>query len=112
MKIHNIASDFCGSKSVNREINTFKLTNGNIDGRINFKINDLTITPYRNDHSSYNSCMYLIECDGKRLLHTGDYRMHGRKGEEFLNILKKIGKVDFLITEGPCLNRSDKSSAS
>lgn len=107
LEIHNITSDFCGGELVRRKINTFKLVNGNIAGDVKIKLQDIVVIPYRNDHSSYNSCMYLIECDGKKILHTGDYRMHGRKGSEFLNILKKIGKVDILITEGTCLNRSD-----
>ena len=48
--------------------------------------------PYLVDHSSYNSCMFLIEADNKRVLHTGDYRSHGRKGNLFENTLKKINK--------------------
>ena len=50
--------------------------------------------------------MFLIESEGKKILHTGDFRLHGRKKEETLNNLKKIGKVDLLITEGTSLSRN------
>ena len=36
------------------------------------KIGDIEVTPYRVDHSSYNSCMYLIEADGKKIF--ADFR--------------------------------------
>ena len=82
LKIYNITCDFCGEEKVTRKINTFKISD-------KIQINDIKITPYRVDHSSYNSCMFLIECEDKKILHTGDYRLHGRKKEETLNNLKK-----------------------
>lgn len=71
-------------------------------------IKDIKVTPYLVDHSSYNSAMFLIEAEGKRVLHTGDYRAHGKKGVLFIPTLKKIGPVDFLITEGTTLTRNNK----
>ena len=50
--------------------------------------------------------MFVIECEEKKILHTGDFRLHGRKKDETLNNLKKIGKVDLLITEGTSLSRN------
>ncbi len=70
-------------------------------------INGLKITPYIVDHSAYNSAMLLIEHNNKKVLHTGDYRNHGRKGKIFDKILKQIGHVDLLITEGTTLSRED-----
>ena len=99
LKIYNITCDFCGEEKLNRKINVFKMYD-------EIKINNIRITPYRVDHSSYNSCMFLIECDGKKILHTGDFRLHGRKKEETLNNLKRIGKVDVLIIEGTSLSRN------
>lgn len=99
LKIYNITCDFCGEDKLTRKINTFKIYD-------EIQINDIKVTPYRVDHSSYNSCMFLIECDGKKILHTGDFRLHGRKKDETLNNLKRIGKIDLLITEGTSLSRN------
>lgn len=67
---------------------------------------DIYITPYIVDHSSYNSAMLLIEADGKRVLHTGDFRGHGVKGKIFVPTLEEIGRVDLIVTEGTSLSRS------
>lgn len=99
LKIYNITCDFCGEEKLTRKINVFKISE-------KIQINDIKVTPFRVDHSSYNSCMFLIESEGKKILHTGDFRLHGRKKEETLNNLNKIGKVDLLITEGTSLNRN------
>ena len=99
LKIYNITCDFCGEDKPTRKINTFKIYD-------EIQINDIKVTPYRVDHSSYNSCMFVIECEDKKILHTGDFRLHGRKKDETLNNLKKIGKVDLLITEGTSLSRN------
>lgn len=34
------------------------------------RIKDILITPIEVDHSAFNAYMFLIECDGKKLLHT------------------------------------------
>jgi len=71
---------------------------------------DMIVTPYRVDHSAYDSYMFLIECDGKRVLHTGDFRMHGWSGNCVEAMLKKYikgKKVDALICEGTMLARND-----
>lgn len=70
-------------------------------------VGDMVITPYFVDHSSFNSCMLLVEADGKRVLHTGDFRNHGLRGKEFIRTLNKIGKVDMIVTEGTSLGRND-----
>lgn len=108
LKIHNITCDFCGDKKISRKVNTFKLGMNNQK----IKIGDIEITPYRVDHSSYNSCMYLIEAEGKKILHTGDFRFHGKKGKETINNLERIGKVNLLITEGTTLSRNVLESES
>ena len=99
LKIYNITCDFCGEDKPTRKINTFKIYD-------EIQINDIKVTPYRVDHTSYNSCMFVIECEDKKILHIGDFRLHGRKKDETLNNLKKIGKVDLLITEGTSLSRN------
>ena len=73
-------------------------------------IKDMKITPYIVDHSAYNSFMILIEAEGKRILHTGDFRNHGYKGVLLESTLKKIGKIDLLLTEGTTLSREQVKS--
>jgi ribonuclease J len=71
------------------------------------KIKELTITPIRTDHSAFDSYMYLINDSEKRVLHTGDFRSHGKIGEDSLEYIEKnIGKVDALIVEGTMLSRN------
>ena len=73
-------------------------------------IKDIIVTPYTVDHSAYGAFMFLIEADGKRILHTGDFRNHGYKGKLLKPTLRKIGKVDVLITEGTTLSREQVKS--
>lgn len=71
------------------------------------QIGDLRITPFTVDHSAYNACMFLIEGEGKKILHTGDFRTHGFRGKGVLSVLRRyVGQVDVLITEGTNLGRS------
>ena len=72
-----------------------------------FVIGDIRITPWSIDHSACDSYLFLIEVEGKRVLYTGDFRMHGFRGKALPKILRKIGKVDALITEGTTLSRPD-----
>ncbi|MCL1981496.1 MAG: hypothetical protein FWG53_00185, partial [Clostridiales bacterium] len=71
---------------------------------------DIFVTPYRVDHSAYDSYMFLIECDGKKILHTGDFRTHGLTGKGVNALLKHyVKKVDFLICEGTMLSSERES---
>ncbi len=80
-------------------INTFRATD-------KIQIGDIAITPLMVDHSAYDAYMFLIEADGKRVLHTGDFRTHGFRGKGVIPMLKKyVGQVDVLITEGTMLSR-------
>lgn len=72
-------------------------------------IGDITVTPFFNCHSIYDSHMFLIEADGKRIWHMGDYREHGYMGKGLVPTLKKYAAdIDVLITEGTMLKREDK----
>lgn len=74
-----------------------------------FSIGDIQITPFYCCHSIYDSYMFLIEADGKRIWHTGDYRKHGWKGRKLLQLLRwKATDIDILITEGTMLGRNDE----
>lgn len=67
---------------------------------------EIYITPYFVSHSAFDSYMFKIECEGKTILHTGDFRSHGYLGKGlFPTIQKYIGQVDILITEGTMLGR-------
>lgn len=73
-----------------------------------FLIGDIQITPFCIDHSACDSYMFLIEADGKRLLYTGDFRLHGVRGNVMDKILdRRIGTVDVVVTEGTTISRSE-----
>ena len=65
-------------------------------------VGDIKIIPYLCDHSAFDAYMFLVECEGKKILYTGDFRSNGRKSFEAL--LKKLPKIDILITEGTNLS--------
>lgn len=72
-------------------------------------IGNITVTPYSIDHSACDSYMFLIEAEGKKILHTGDFRTHGFRGKAVPKILRSfIKKVDVLITEGTNISRENK----
>lgn len=74
-----------------------------------FSVGDIRITPFFNCHSIYDSYMFLIEADGKRIWHTGDYREHGYLGKGLFPTLRKYATdIDILITEGTTLKRGDE----
>ena len=85
-------------------INRINTINPLIGGQI-LTIGDIKITPWSIDHSACDSYFFLIEAEGKRVLYTGDFRMHGFRGHAIPKILRKIGKIDVLITEGTTLSR-------
>lgn len=72
-------------------------------------IGDIKVTPFFNCHSIYDSHMFFIEADDKRIWHMGDYREHGYLGKGLIPTLKKYATdIDVLITEGTMLKREDK----
>lgn len=75
-------------------------------------IGDIQVIPYFVSHSAYDSYMFLIEANGKRILHTGDFRGHGYLSKGLFPTIEKLilkqGKIDFLITEGTMLSRFDE----
>jgi ribonuclease J len=54
------------------------------------------------DHSAFDSVAFLIEADGKRLLYSGDLRLHGRKPGMVEQLLAEVASkpVDVLMMEG------------
>lgn len=74
----------------------------------------IKVTPIKADHSAIDAYMFLIETEGKRILHSGDFRDHGiaSEGGAFEKILKQIGKVDVLLTEATMLSRLRETAGS
>ena len=67
------------------------------------EVANIKVTAYTVDHSAYGACAYLIECDGKRILYSGDIRIHGVKGVLYRNLPKD---VDYLLLEGTNILRT------
>lgn len=72
-----------------------------------FLIVDITVTPYYNDHSAFDSYGFLIEGDGKRIYYSGDFRAHGWDTKIFSSFLKNSpANVDCLLMEGTTMSRN------
>ena len=73
------------------------------------QVGDIRITPFFCSHSAYDCYMLLIEADGKRIWHTGDFREHGYLGKGLMPTIKHYATdIDVLITEGTMLGRHDE----
>ena len=95
-EIHKVTREYI-KKEYLKEPKTFKADE-------EFLIGDIKITPYLCDHSAFDSYMFLLDCEGKKILYTGDFRSNGRKF--FQSLLNKLPKVDALITEGTNLSNN------
>lgn len=70
---------------------------------------EIFLTPYFVSHSAFDAYMFMIECEGKKILHTGDFRRHSYLGKGLFPTLEKyVGEVDILITEGTMLGRKQE----
>ena len=95
-EIHKVTKEYMGKEYL-KEPRVFK-------SEEQISIGDIKITPYLCDHSAFDSHMFLLECEGKKILYTGDFRSNGRKF--FQSLLNKLPKVDALITEGTNLSNN------
>ena len=99
-----LAAAYNAEQNIINRINSAKI----FEAGKKFRIGDIDITPYVIDHSAFDSYMFLIEADGKRILHTGDFRTHGFRGKAMPVILQNyIKKIDILITEGTNISRAN-----
>ena len=73
---------------------------------------EFRVTAIPSDHSAIDSFMYLIEAGNKRILHTGDFRLHGLRKEELLKGISRLSPIDVLITEGTAILKDTAMSAS
>lgn len=72
-----------------------------LDTLSRFAIGDITVTPLPADHSAWDALMFLMEAEGKRVLHTGDFRLHGFRGKNTLSLLARYAAgTDILVIEG------------
>ena len=73
------------------------------------QVGDITITPYYCCHSSFEAYMFLIEAEGKRIWHTGDFRGHGYLSKGLYKTLESYARdIDTLIIEGTMLGRDEQ----
>ncbi len=71
-------------------------------------IGNMKVTPIPADHSAYDAFMYLVETEGKRILHTGDFRLHGFRGKATSKLIHRYASdIDVLIIEGTLLSRNN-----
>lgn len=70
------------------------------------EIGTLTVTAYPIDHSAYGACTMLFECAGKRVLYSGDVRLHGVKGRLYKYLPRE---VDYLLLEGTNIAREQQN---
>ena len=102
-----LLSDRSGSDAIKKRITEMRT----FEGGNSFAIGDITITPYSIDHTACDSYMFLIEADGKRILYTGDFRLHGFRGKGMMKILDRlIAHVDVVVTEGTTISRANKQA--
>ena len=80
------------------------------------QIKNMTVTPLLTSHSALDAYMLLIEAEGKTVLHTGDFSLHGHEGKKWLDTVKqflaekKIASIDYLICEGTMLPDQSRTS--
>jgi len=65
------------------------------------EVGNFTVTPYLMDHSAFDAYAFLVECEGRKILYSGDFREHGRKGGAFRHFLRNVPQnIDALLLEG------------
>lgn len=70
------------------------------------RIGEILITPLFVDHSAFDAYMFIVEAEGKRILHTGDFRGHGFRSKGLIPTLKKYARnIDYIISEGSNIDR-------
>lgn len=79
---------------LDRELSTW-------NSRRSFSRGAFRVSPYLTDHSGFDAYMLFIEVDGRRILYSGDFRNHGRKGTLVDRVIAVPPQnIDVLIIEG------------
>lgn len=76
-------------------------------------IGTMRVKRYDVDHSIPGASAFVIEAGGKRLVYTGDFRLHGPDNEQkttrrFIEEAAAEG-VDYLLCEGTCLSKHEST---
>ena len=64
------------------------------------RLGPFTVTPILMDHSAFDSYALVIEAEGRRLVYSGDVRMHGRKTSTAQRLADAGKDADVLLLEG------------
>ena len=106
---------YCRRTGQAEKVNRLETAHTYISGRP-VRIKGITVTPLLTSHSALDAYMLLIEAEGKTVLHTGDFSLHGYEGKKWLEAVKrflaekKITSVDYLICEGTMLPNQARTS--
>jgi ribonuclease J len=102
LDIQNTIFDFI---SKDRKIVAEKI----LENGVPIQINDFRVTPFLIDHSACDAYAFLIECDGKKVIYTGDFRRHGTKGDLTGNFARHplTQKPNILLIEGTNIFKYD-----
>ena len=97
-------SIFAGQQNVERKRANI------LEPRQQLQIGDFTITAYPVDHSAFDSMAFIVEADGKRVLYSGDLRLHGRKPGMAKRLIEatKEQPIDVMLMEGTHFGRDNE----
>jgi ribonuclease J len=70
------------------------------------------VTPILVDHSAYDSYALIVEAGGRRLIYSGDVRVHGRKSSTLPRLVATAADADVLLLEGTRAARDDRQAMS
>jgi ribonuclease J len=78
-----------------------------------FRIGPFLVTAFSVDHSGYGACAFVIEGGGRRIIYSGDLRMHGPHRGKMLRMLDHPlwQEPDVLMMEGTLLGKSSVGEA-
>lgn len=111
----NIYSIYCKRTDQAEKVNRLQAARTYTAGQP-IQIKNITVTPLLTSHSALDAYMLLIEAEGKTVLHTGDFSLHGYEGKKWLDEVKKhlaethIASIDYLICEGTMLPDQKRTS--
>ena len=72
------------------------------------QIGSVAVLPLISDHSAFGAYMFVIETEEVRVLHTGDFRLHGIVGKQLISrfIPRYAQNIDYIVCEGTTLSRN------
>jgi ribonuclease J len=72
-----------------------------------FRIGPFEVIAFPVDHSGYGACAFVIEGGGRRIIYSGDLRMHGPHRDKMLRMLEHPlwQEPDVLMVEGTLLGK-------